>query len=179
MTELRIDIEKKTLKGLPHTGKVEFRRTHGKCRIAGYTLIELLLTLGIASVLLAMGIPSLITAVNNYQLTASANSAGWAVQATRYQAIMHGYPYELTFNTANNTYQVSNDSAWPGTTTFTNVGGAVPISGSPVVFSAPTTLQFKPNGTVSAVTGAMTFTVTYRGLTRTVTVSNYGSVTIH
>jgi Tfp pilus assembly protein FimT len=154
------------------------RQPQGKTQAAGYSLMEMCLTIAIALIVLAMGIPTLSTAVHTYQLTAAANSAAWAVQSTRYQAIMHGYPYELALNTTNNTYQISSDSAWPASTTFVNVGAAVPISGSAVVLSAPTTFQFRSNGTVSAITGAMTFTVSYNGLTKTIAVSNYGSIKV-
>jgi Tfp pilus assembly protein FimT len=163
---------------LVSTGQIAMLQPRGKIRTAGYSLMEMCLTIAIALIVLAMGIPTLTTAVCNYQLTAAANSAAWAVQSTRYQAIMHGYPYEMVLNATNNTYQISSDSAWPGSTTFVNVGAAVPISGSAVVLSAPTTFQFKSNGTVSAVTGGMNFTVTYNGLIKTITVTNYGSVKV-
>jgi type IV fimbrial biogenesis protein FimT len=174
----KTDSEAMAFENLVPTGQVAMLQPLGKNRAAGYSLMELCLTIAIAAVVLAMGIPTLNSAISNYQLSGAANSAAWAVQSTRYQAIMHGYPYELALNATNNTYQISNDSTWPGSTTFANVGSAVPISGSPVVLSAPTTFQFKANGTVSAVTGAMTFTVTYKGLTKTITVSNYGSVKV-
>lgn len=171
-------INTKTPADLELVSQPAFRGTRGKCRTAGFSLIEMVLTIAIALVLLAMGVPKLQSAISNYQLTGAVNSASWEIQATRYQAIMNGYPYELAFSAANNTYQVSNDNAWPGTVTFANVGTAVPITSARVVISAPTTFQFKPNGTVSAVAGAMTFTITYQGITRTLTVSNYGSVTV-
>jgi hypothetical protein len=46
-----------------------------------------------------------------------------------------------------------------------------------IVFSPSTTLQFSPNGSVSAILGSMTYSVAYGGATKNVTVTNYGSVT--
>jgi hypothetical protein len=54
----------------------------------------------------------------------------------------------------------------------------VPMASSPVTVSATTTLTFSPNGTVALVAGSQTITFTYLGLTETVTVTNYGSVTV-
>ena len=41
-----------------------------------------------------------------------------------------------------------------------------------------TTLQFSPNGSVTAVAGTLGYTVSYQGATKTVTVSNYGSIKV-
>ena len=127
--------------------------------------------------LTAFGVPSMLSTIDTFKLNAAANAATWAIQTTRYQALMKGYPYQLTFSTANNTYQVSSEPG--GTSSFSNVGSAVSISSSPVVISANAQLQFKGNGSVSAVVaGSQTFTVTYKNRTKTITVSNYGSVTV-
>ena len=39
-------------------------------------------------------------------------------------------------------------------------------------------LQFKPNGSVSATAGQMSFSIAYAGTTKTLTVSNYGSISV-
>ena len=120
----------------------------------------------------------MLSTIDTYNLNAAATSASWAIQTTRYQALMKGYPYQLTFNTTTNSYQITSEPA--GTGTFSNVGGAVRrFQGTPVVLSAGAQLQFKGNGSVSSVVaGSQTFTITYKGRTKTITVSNYGSVTV-
>jgi prepilin-type N-terminal cleavage/methylation domain-containing protein len=147
-----------------------------RCRpAAGFSLIEMLLVISIALILLAMGIPNLMSAIRSYQLNAAVDATAGIVQGTRYQAIMHGYPYEVTLDPASNTYQILSEP--PTATVFSNLGSAVPISSSPVVIGTPTTFLFKPNGSVSVTAGNMNFTIAYQGRTATITVSNYGSIT--
>ena len=112
----------------------------------------------------------------SYQLSAAVDSATGAIQGARYQAIMHGYPYQVAFDTTQNTFQVLSEA--PPATSFTSTGGAVPLSSVPITLSAATTLQFKPNGSVSATVGTMTFSISYHGATKTLTVSKYGSITV-
>jgi hypothetical protein len=45
--------------------------------------------------------------------------------------------------------------------------------------STNTTINFKPNGAVTTSIGTNTFTITYMGTTKTITVSNYGNVTVN
>jgi len=146
-------------------------RTH-----AGYSLIELLLVVAISMIMGAMAIPATRSAIASYDLSAAVDSATGAIQSTRYQAIMQGYPYQVAINATNNTFQVLNEV--PPAASFTAVGNTVPLSGVPITVSASTTLQFKPNGSVSATVGAMSFTISYNGTTKTVTVSNYGSINV-
>jgi Tfp pilus assembly protein FimT len=143
---------------------------------AGTTMMEAALVVSIVMVLLGMAIPKFINAISTYKLRAAAESAAWAMQSTRYQALQKGYTYELTINATNNTYQVLSKPVGAGS--FSNVGSAVPMTSAPVVVSATTTLTFSPNGTISLVAGAQTITFTYQGQTETVTVTNYGSVTV-
>jgi Tfp pilus assembly protein FimT len=143
---------------------------------AGYSAVEMLLVVTMAIIMCAMAIPTVQSAMASYDLSAAVDSVRGAIQATRYQAIMHGYPYQVALNPTGNTIQVLSEA--PPATTFTNVGAAVPISPEAVTLSAATTLQFKPNGSVSAPLGAMTFSISYKGTTKTLTVSNYGSISV-
>jgi hypothetical protein len=99
-----------------------------------------------------------------------------AIRATRYQTLMKGYRHRLAITPSSNTYQLS--SMIPPATSYSNVGSAVPITSNAVTISAPTTLEFRPNGQVSAVTGALNLDMTYEGVTKTITVSTYGNVTV-
>jgi prepilin-type N-terminal cleavage/methylation domain-containing protein len=141
----------------------------------GFTLLELLVVVLVVLVLSALAIPQLQAALYAYRLNAAVSASTWAIQTTRYQAIMHGYPYQIALNAANNTYQVLSEPG--GTAAFSNVGTAVPMGTMVIVFSPSTTLQFSPNGSVSAILGSMTYSVAYGGATKNVTVTNYGSVT--
>ena len=77
-----------------------------------------------------------------------------AVQTTRYQAIMHGYPYQLVLTTSSTSYQIVSKPA--GAASFSNVGSAVPFTGlQGVALGQAVTLQFNPNGSVQATTGSL------------------------
>jgi hypothetical protein len=89
---------------------------------------------------------------------------------------MHGYLYRVAFDTAQNSFQVLSEP--PPATSFTPTGSPVPLSDVPITLSSGTTFQFKPNGAVSATVGTMTFSISYHGSTKTLTVSNYGSISV-
>ncbi len=99
-------------------------------------------------VMAAMAIPQTRAAMASYELSAAVDSASGAIQSTRYQAIMHGYPYQVAFNNTTNTFQVLGEV--PPATTFTNVNSAVPLSGEAITLNASPTFQFKSNGSVSS-----------------------------
>jgi hypothetical protein len=64
--------------------------------------------------------------------------------------------------------------------TWGNVGTAVPIASASIkpVLNADITLQFRPNGVVSTVVGALPMTLTLNNRTKTVTVGTYGNINI-
>lgn len=149
----------------------------------GVTLVELAMVLLIAMITAAFALPIVQTTVNKYELKAATSSATWAIQSTRFQALMEGYAYQVTLSGGaggiNPTYQIASKPV--GATSYTNVGAAVPLSGRPVALGATTVLQFQPNGTVATSptsTAPYTFTITYSGTTETVTVSNYGNIDV-
>ena len=144
-------------------------------RSDGYSLLQIVITLVVVSTLVATAVPTTVNALRNYRLTAAESAATGAISATRYQALMHAYPYNLTFNSSNATYQLASEP--PGASSFTNVGTAVPISGDgDVTINQTTTLQFNANGTVSATTGTMSFTISNGLLTKTISVTGVGDV---
>jgi Tfp pilus assembly protein FimT len=120
-------------------------------------LVQVVLTLAVIGVLASFALPTTQYALRNYRLTAAVSAATGAITATRYQAIMHAYPYNITFNT-NGTYQVASEPPGQG---FSNLpGGPIPLAGvGDVTINQTTTLQFNANGTVSATTGTMSFTI--------------------
>jgi Tfp pilus assembly protein FimT len=141
-------------------------------------LLQIVITLVVVSILVATAVPTTVNALRNYRLTAAVSAATGAISATRYQAIMHAYPYNITFNSSNATYQVASEP--PPATSFTNVGTAVPLSGvHDVTINTTTTLQFNANGTVSATTGTMSFTIGNGLLTKTISVTGVGDVSVN
>src|SRR5579864_6253103 len=140
---------------------------------SGFTLTEVMVVIAIVMVMVAMGIPKFTSAIANYKLRAAADSAAWGIQAARYQSIQKGYTFQMVIDATNNTYQIQSKPI--GATSFSNVGGTVPMSSLPVTVGAATTLQFSPNGIVAATVGSQSITFRYLGRTETVTVTNYGS----
>jgi prepilin-type N-terminal cleavage/methylation domain-containing protein len=153
------------------------KRTRGDLRgnSKGFSLAEMLIVLTVGTILTIMAVPSINAGLRNYRIDGAISSITWAIHSTRYQALMNGYPYQVVFASANNAYQIQN---LPSGTTYANVGTSVPFSSYPVVLSADTTLNFKPNGYVQATTGALNFTITYQGVCQKLTVTNYGNVSI-
>jgi prepilin-type N-terminal cleavage/methylation domain-containing protein len=146
----------------------------------GFTLLEVIFVCLIAGIMSVIALPLITNVMGTYRLRAAVASVTGAIQTTRYQAISSGYPYQVIFNKAASTYQVQSNQNPTTSTTFSNVGGTVPLSGSgfPVVLGVDTTLQFKPGGTVFATTGSTTLTLTHSGNTETIQVTSYGSVKV-
>ena len=146
-----------------------------KRRERGYTMIEIVMAMLVGIILSAMAVPQVKTVVYNYRLNSAVAMAKWAIQSTRFQALAKGYPYQVAFSASGLNYQIQN---LPSGTTYANVGSTVPLSAWPMTFNQDTTINFKPNGSVSATVGSNVFTIAYQGVTATITVSNYGNVTV-
>jgi len=131
----------------------------------------------IGTVITTISVPMTKTALKAYHLNAAVSAVTGAIQSTRYQAIMHGYHYNITFDTASQSYQVGSKA--PPATGFSNVGTAIPwCPTGDVTMSPSTTLEFFPGGTVTATTGSMSFSVSNGTTTKTITVSGVGNVTV-
>jgi prepilin-type N-terminal cleavage/methylation domain-containing protein len=141
----------------------------------GFTMIEVVIVLLIGSILTAMAIPQIKSQLYAYRLNSAVAMAKWAIQSTRFQALMKGYPYQVVFSSANTNYQVQN---LPSGSTYQNVSSVVPLASWPMTVNQDTTINFKPNGMVTATVGSNVFTITYQGATKTITVSNYGNVSV-
>jgi Tfp pilus assembly protein FimT len=114
--------------------------------------------------------------LNSYHLQAASTSLVGTIQTTRYKALMKGYSYTLSFSPANESYQIAAEI--PPATTFTNSGEpGIWCTTGDVTLSSATTLQFHPNGTVSAITGTLTFTLSNGSSSKVITVSQAGAVT--
>lgn len=65
------------------------------CRIAGYTMTELMVALSIATILLMIAIPSFGALIRNQKITAAANDFMMAINLTRAEAIKRGARVDL------------------------------------------------------------------------------------
>jgi len=171
---------------------------------AGLSLLELLVVVGIGTALTVIALPMGLNAMRSYQLSAATSAAAGAIEATRYAAVMHGYPgngvpgysYEVTITPATNSYQVL--SMIPPATQFatqiTQGGATLPTSPIPITSSggiiisrvgqtgpgAPITFQFSAGGMVTETSTPpnMIFTICNHIGMNTITVSGVGNVSV-
>ena len=128
---------------------------------AGTTLVELLVVVGIISVMLAISVPNFQNSLKSIHLNSATTAVAGAIQSTRFRAIVSGCQYNIAFSQTNTTSQIAGQtlSGTPPScaATFTNVGSALPWSTSgDVSLIASTTLQFSPNGIVTLSSGGST-----------------------
>jgi prepilin-type N-terminal cleavage/methylation domain-containing protein len=147
---------------------------------AGFSLLELTMTLAVGLILAALAVPSIKSSIQYFRVRSAMTSVTGAIQSTRYRAIFDGCPYNITLNNSGNTLQVASETVGGNScaTTFTNVGTAVPFGSTAVKLNQNVTLQFKPSGVVQATSGSSTFTLSYGSTAKTVTVSNYGNINV-
>ena len=145
---------------------------------SGFTLLELTVVVMIGMVVTTISVPMTKNALKTYRLKTAASSISGAIQSARYQAIMRGYHYNITFNPTSQSYQVA--SKVPPATSFSNVGSAVlwSATGDVTMSGATTTLEFFPGGTVTATSGSTSLSVSNGTATKTITVSGVGNVTV-
>lgn len=126
----------------------------------------------------AIAVPEVHNVVRNYRLDAAVSSVTGAIQSTRYQAIMRGYPYAIEFDTTSGSYQVLNKP--PGAPDFVTTGGPTPISGlDNATMSLAASFQFNPQGTVvPAKGGGSSVQISNGSVTKTITVSAVGQVRV-
>jgi Tfp pilus assembly protein FimT len=152
----------------------------GPSDTAGFSLIEVIFVVLVSMIITACTLPITTSVLYSYRLSAAVSSATWAVQSTRFQALEAGYPFQVTISGAYNpTYQIASETV--GSTSFTNIGNAVPISGSPIQLNETTVIQFNPNGTVAMTSGGSavtSFQLLYQGSSHTITVTSYGDVSV-
>jgi Tfp pilus assembly protein FimT len=139
------------------------------------------IVVAVGLVLAAIAVPVVQGSLQYFALRSAASSATGAIQATRYQAIFNGCPYQVVFSKANARYQVQGkiaDANGNCAAGFTDVGIETPLSGSPVTLNQDTTLMFRPSGLTQATVGTMTMTLSYYGQTKTITVTGYGNTKV-
>ena len=145
---------------------------------SGFSLIESLIVIAISLTLAAIAIPMTLNALKAYKLSAAVASTTGAVQSTRFQAIMKGYPFQLALNKDAMTYQVY--SMIPPATSYSAVGSAIPIIRlGDATMNQSVTFTFKANGSVTASPSTVpSFTLTNGIITESITVSGVGNVSV-
>jgi Tfp pilus assembly protein FimT len=158
--------------------EMDLKRKNRRPAIAGFSVVELAVVVTIGLVMMGFAVPIVRSTMFRYRLNGAVSAVTGAIRTGRYLALMKGYRYRLAISPTARNYQFSSDPERDST--FANEGSAVPFTSpsAPVTISAATTLEFRPNGQVAATTGGMSVNVSYQGVTKTISVSNYGNVTV-
>ena len=150
----------------------------------GASLIETVIVVSMTMLMAAIAVPKAGNALKTYRLNSSVEGVTGAIKSTRYRAMMYGCPHRVALDSTTRTYQISSQtlSGSPQTCSagYTNFGGLVNWSATSDMSLTPSkTFQFSPNGTVTETGGgALTFTMTNGLVTKTVSISGAGNVTV-
>ena len=123
---------------------------------SAFTMIEAMIVMSISILLAGIAIPIMSNAMKSFQQTATVSAATGAISATRFQAIMQGYPYQIVFTSSSLSYQIFTEV--PPATTFSLVTPAagsattpLPNAGGVSMTGTTFTYTFSANGTVTSV----------------------------
>ena len=120
-------------------------RKFGYSRVtSGFTVLELIAAMAIASVVLGIAVPSLLAWLPTLRLSSAARQVATDLQVARMKAISQNAAYTVSFNTTNGTYSFTGTSRdlgqeYPGIT----IASVSPSPPNPV---------FSPRGTANAAT---------------------------
>lgn len=141
----------------------------------GFSLLEIVVVILIAMVLSAITVPSLLQTIERYRFRSAVISLTGAIQSTRFQCIMRGYPMRIDLDKTTNSFRVYQKPL--GAPAFVPIGAAVPLGR--IDLQDQTALEFSPNGKVTATQGTLILVVTYGNESKTVTVSPFGNITVY
>lgn len=112
---------------------------------AGFTLIELMASIGIMGILIAVAIPSFFSFLPALRLSDAARQIATDLQQVRMKAISQNIAYQVNFSTSTSTYVVQKCSG-----ACTNDSGNIVLPDGIAVISATASPQFQPRGTAAA-----------------------------
>lgn len=136
-------------------------------RAAGFTLLELLVALGIASALMSVAVPTFMAWLPTLHLSSATQQVAADLKFARGRAISQNTSYQVSFNGSSYVVQKCAGSC-------VNEGGDIALP-SGITVSASGTPQFLPRGTS---TGNTVITLSNGGEARQVIVSLVGRVTV-
>jgi prepilin-type N-terminal cleavage/methylation domain-containing protein len=156
----------------------------------GYTMIELLIALGLVTILAGISVPVFIESSRRNQVWTAAESVGGSIRQARLRAISRNRTYRIAFNCPRPaslrilvvTGDASVDNAEDRCTTYfaeEGDGGEI-VMPQGVTFGDVPTLEVNARGLFTAIGGAVPqlITVTNGDIVRIVRVSAAGQVTL-
>lgn len=120
-------------------------------RISGFTVLELMVAIGIAMVVLGIAVPSLLTWLPTLRLSSGARQVATDLQVARMKAISQNTKFRLNFVTTSS-YTFEKDSNNDGTFNASTETESGPFSlpeGIVVTATGPSS-HFQPRGTANA-----------------------------
>lgn len=132
-------------------------KTRLQRRSSGFTLIELVVTIAIASVLLMIGVPSFVAFQRNSELTSATNSLVAALGAARGEAMKRGRQAVVIPRTSNNWtagwtvfVDTDNNQQFNGSDVLIVQQGALAsyftVTGQGTAQNSPSYVMFNPSG---------------------------------
>jgi len=132
-------------------------KTRLQRRASGFTLIELVVTIAIASVLLMIGVPSFVAFQRNSELTSATNSLVAALGAARGEAMKRGRQAVVIPRTSNNWttgwtvfVDTDNNQQFNGSDVLIVQQGALAgyftVTGQGTAQNSPSYVMFNPSG---------------------------------
>ena len=90
------------------------KQIKSKRQMRGYSIVELLVSMGIISVLSAIAAPSLVRTYRNYQMDDAASQVAAQLKFTRYEAVRRNNPMNCLNQPQNGILTMWTDSIGPG-----------------------------------------------------------------
>lgn len=145
-------------------------------RVSGFTVLELMVAIGIAAVVMGIAVPSFLTWLPTLRLSSAARQVATDLQVARMKAISQNRKFRLNFNTSTS-YYVQADLDNNGTIGASeNESGPFSLPDGITASPLGSTSEFYSRGTASAVD-----TITLQnvnGETKSVQISTVGRVII-
>ncbi len=145
-------------------------------RASGFTILELMVAIGIAMVVLGIAVPSLLTWMPTLRLSSAARQVATDLQVARMKAISQNIKFRVNFVGSipgATSYNVEKDN---GLGTFITESGPFALPDGITVSALSATSEFQPRGTVNASS-----TITLKNVnseTKSVQVAAVGRVNI-
>jgi len=148
-----------------------------RARVAGLTLVELMITLAVAGIVVALGVPSFLRVLARHAIVAQAEELQDAVRAGRNEAMKRSGPVVLCRTDAGNTSQCAGTGgSWQTWLLFADVGrtgafGAgdaivrqhLDVSGRMSIVSGAASIRFESTGVAHSDAGGTVFLLSPAG----------------